>query len=114
MWGKIGVRTSATIHLTVGLPSLHRFSYTGVSLNDDFHQNPTRRSLKSWLFHVEKDPDTFPHNTRDPNPFRAIIMTANLADPKEYQNIFHWAETQQSGAIPSFGLRKNDPYEVDH
>ena len=33
-------------------------------------------------------------------------------DPKEYQDIFHWAETQKDGAIPSFGNRKNDPYEV--
>ncbi|KAI4762465.1 homogentisate 1,2-dioxygenase [Aureobasidium sp. EXF-3400] len=39
-------------------------------------------------------------------------MTASLSNPKEYQSIFHWAETQQDGAIPSFGLRKNDPYEV--
>jgi len=39
-------------------------------------------------------------------------MTASLSNPKEYQNIFHWAETQQDGTIPSFGLRKNDPYEV--
>lgn len=35
-----------------------------------------------------------------------------IADPKEYQNIFHWAETQKDGAIPSYGVRKNDPYEV--
>jgi homogentisate 1,2-dioxygenase len=39
-------------------------------------------------------------------------MTANLSNPREYQDIFHWAETQQDGDIPSFGLRKNDPYEV--
>jgi homogentisate 1,2-dioxygenase len=39
-------------------------------------------------------------------------MTANASNPREYQKIFHWAETQQDGAIPSFGLRKNDPYEV--
>jgi homogentisate 1,2-dioxygenase len=39
-------------------------------------------------------------------------MTANLENPKEYQQIFHWAETQKDGAIPSFGTRKNDPYEV--
>jgi homogentisate 1,2-dioxygenase len=38
--------------------------------------------------------------------------TADLSDPKEYQKIFHWAETQQDGAIPSFNTRKNDPYEV--
>jgi hypothetical protein len=42
----------------------------------------------------------------------SIIMTAKLSNPREYQEIFHWAETQQDGAIPSFGLRKNDPYEV--
>lgn len=35
-----------------------------------------------------------------------------LSDPKEYQNIFHWAETQKDGTIPSFAVRKNDPYEV--
>lgn len=39
-------------------------------------------------------------------------MTASLSSLKEYQSIFHWAETQQNGAVPSFGLRKNDPYEV--
>lgn len=31
---------------------------------------------------------------------------------KEYQDIFHWAETQQDGAVPSFSKRRNDPYEV--
>lgn len=30
---------------------------------------------------------------------------------EEYQRIFHWAETQKDGAVPSFALRKNDPYE---
>ncbi|CAN9256067.1 unnamed protein product [Alternaria alternata] len=40
-------------------------------------------------------------------------MPEPLKDPKEYQNIFHWAETQKDGAIPSFGTRKNDPYETD-
>jgi homogentisate 1,2-dioxygenase len=39
-------------------------------------------------------------------------MPAQLSDPTEYQNIFHWAETQKDGAIPSFAVRKNDPYEV--
>lgn len=39
-------------------------------------------------------------------------MPSQLSDPKEYQNIFHWAETQKDGAIPSFAVRKNDPYEV--
>ncbi|CAN9447900.1 unnamed protein product [Alternaria alternata] len=39
-------------------------------------------------------------------------MPEPLKDPKEYQNIFHWAETQKDGAIPSFGTRKNDPYEL--
>jgi len=38
-------------------------------------------------------------------------MPAQLSDPKEYQNIFHWAETQKDGTIPSFAVRKNDPYE---
>lgn len=31
---------------------------------------------------------------------------------ENYQDIFHWAETQKDGAIPSFAVRKNDPYEV--
>jgi homogentisate 1,2-dioxygenase len=39
-------------------------------------------------------------------------MPEQLKDPKEYQKIFHWAETQKDGKIPSFGNRKNDPYEV--
>lgn len=34
-----------------------------------------------------------------------------LFDPKEYQNIFHWAETQKDGSIQSFAKRRNDPYE---
>ncbi|KAA8902951.1 Homogentisate 1,2-dioxygenase [Sphaerosporella brunnea] len=29
---------------------------------------------------------------------------------EDYQNIFHWAETQKDGSIPSFAVRKNDPY----
>ncbi|KAJ5811346.1 hypothetical protein N7474_007647 [Penicillium riverlandense] len=37
--------------------------------------------------------------------------TSALSDPKEYQKIFHWAETQKDGAIPSFNTRRNDPYE---
>jgi homogentisate 1,2-dioxygenase len=36
----------------------------------------------------------------------------DLPDLKEYQKIFHWAETQKDGTIPSFNKRKNDPYEV--
>jgi homogentisate 1,2-dioxygenase len=39
-------------------------------------------------------------------------MTASAIDPKEYQNIFHWAETQKDGKVPSFATRKNDPYKV--
>lgn len=35
-----------------------------------------------------------------------------LSDPQEYQKIFHWAETQKDGTIPSFATRRNDPYEV--
>lgn len=35
-----------------------------------------------------------------------------LSDPQEYQKIFHWAETQKDGEIPSFSTRRNDPYEV--
>ncbi|KAF2144755.1 uncharacterized protein K452DRAFT_325232 [Aplosporella prunicola CBS 121167] len=34
-----------------------------------------------------------------------------LNDPAEYQKIFHWAETQKNGTIPSFATRKNDPYQ---
>lgn len=37
---------------------------------------------------------------------------ASTIDPKEYQNIFHWAETQKDGSIPSFSTRRNDPYQV--
>jgi hypothetical protein len=37
---------------------------------------------------------------------------SGLADPKEYQKIFHWAETQKDGSIPSFATRRNDPYKV--
>ncbi|KAH8587000.1 RmlC-like cupin domain-containing protein [Bisporella sp. PMI_857] len=33
-----------------------------------------------------------------------------MASP-DYQNIFHWAETQKDGAIQSFSLRKDDPYK---
>lgn len=39
-------------------------------------------------------------------------MPAQLDNLKEYQNIFHWAETQKDGTVPSFAVRKNDPYEV--
>jgi hypothetical protein len=38
--------------------------------------------------------------------------TSDLADPQEYQKIFHWAETQKDGSIPSFATRRNDPYKV--
>jgi homogentisate 1,2-dioxygenase len=38
-------------------------------------------------------------------------MSTTLQDPAEYQKIFHWAETQQDGKIPSFRTRKNDPYK---
>ncbi|KAK5080709.1 hypothetical protein LTR05_008413 [Lithohypha guttulata] len=38
-------------------------------------------------------------------------MSQKLQDSKEYQNIFHWAETQKNGTIPSFAVRKNDPYQ---
>ncbi|KAF5008134.1 hypothetical protein FDECE_5570 [Fusarium decemcellulare] len=34
-----------------------------------------------------------------------------MAASNDYQNIFHWAETQKDGAVPSFAVRKNDPYE---
>jgi homogentisate 1,2-dioxygenase len=38
-------------------------------------------------------------------------MPVPLSGPKEYQDIFHWAETQKNGEVPSFAVRKNDPYE---
>ncbi|KAF3039460.1 hypothetical protein E8E11_005624 [Didymella keratinophila] len=38
-------------------------------------------------------------------------MSTTLQDPAEYQKIFHWAQTQQDGKIPSFRTRKNDPYK---
>ncbi|GMF76582.1 unnamed protein product [Aspergillus oryzae] len=34
-----------------------------------------------------------------------------FSDSQEYQKIFHWAETQKDGEIPSFATRRNDPYE---
>lgn len=34
-----------------------------------------------------------------------------MAQKVDYQNIFHWAETQKDGSIPSFATRKNDPYQ---
>lgn len=38
-------------------------------------------------------------------------MPAQTSEKPDYQNIFHWVETQKDGAIPSFAVRKNDPYE---
>jgi homogentisate 1,2-dioxygenase len=44
-----------------------------------------------------------------------MASTSSLPDPEEYQKIFHWAETQKNGTIPSFNTRRNDPYKVlDH
>ncbi|KAJ5924557.1 homogentisate 1-2-dioxygenase [Penicillium verhagenii] len=37
--------------------------------------------------------------------------TNGTTDPLEYQKIFHWAETQKDGTIPSFNTRRNDPYK---
>ena len=37
-------------------------------------------------------------------------MSMAPSQPDEYQKIFHWAETQRNGEVPSFPLRKNDPY----
>ncbi|KAF2085411.1 homogentisate 1,2-dioxygenase-like protein [Saccharata proteae CBS 121410] len=37
-------------------------------------------------------------------------MPPQLDNPREYHDIFHWAETQQDGKVPSFATRKNDPY----
>jgi homogentisate 1,2-dioxygenase len=39
-------------------------------------------------------------------------MPGEVGRAENYQDIFHWAETQKDGAIPSFAVRKNDPYEV--
>ncbi|KAK9439712.1 homogentisate 1,2-dioxygenase [Metarhizium brunneum] len=36
---------------------------------------------------------------------------ASATKSNEYQQIFHWAETQKNGAIPSFHTRKSDPYQ---
>ncbi|KAJ5638602.1 homogentisate 1-2-dioxygenase [Penicillium herquei] len=33
------------------------------------------------------------------------------SNPQDYQKIFHWAETQKNGTIPSFRTRHNDPYQ---
>lgn len=41
-----------------------------------------------------------------------MASTSSLSHPEEYQKIFHWAETQKDGAIPSFNTRRNDPYKV--
>lgn len=38
-------------------------------------------------------------------------MTSKKLSPEDFQNAFHWAETQQDGAIPSFATRPNDPYK---
>jgi hypothetical protein len=40
------------------------------------------------------------------------LKDPKFKDPKEYQKIFHWAETQKNGTIPSFNTRSNDPYKV--
>jgi homogentisate 1,2-dioxygenase len=42
----------------------------------------------------------------------SLNMPTQLDNPREYQDIFHWAETQKDGSVPSFATRKNDPYEV--
>ncbi|KAK6072220.1 homogentisate -dioxygenase [Seiridium cupressi] len=38
-------------------------------------------------------------------------MAAKDLAPKDFQKAFHWATTQQNGAIPSFATRPNDPYK---
>ncbi|KAF2104043.1 homogentisate 1,2-dioxygenase [Rhizodiscina lignyota] len=38
-------------------------------------------------------------------------MPTQLSNPKEYQDIFHWTDTQKDGSIPTFATRRNDPYE---
>ncbi|EUC47438.1 hypothetical protein COCMIDRAFT_34972 [Bipolaris oryzae ATCC 44560] len=39
------------------------------------------------------------------------MSNQKLETMEDYKNIFHWAETQKDGTIPSFDTRKNDPYE---
>lgn len=38
-------------------------------------------------------------------------MAGPALTPKDFQNAFHWAATQQNGTIPSFETRSNDPYK---
>lgn len=38
-------------------------------------------------------------------------MSSQKLTPEDFRNVFHWAETQQDGAIPSFAIRPNDPYK---
>ncbi|VUC20533.1 unnamed protein product [Clonostachys rosea] len=38
-------------------------------------------------------------------------MARSALTPKDFQSAFHWAATQQNGAIPSFETRSNDPYK---
>lgn len=41
----------------------------------------------------------------------AAAQMSTMAPQEDYQKIFHWAETQKDGSIPSFSLRDNDPYD---
>lgn len=41
----------------------------------------------------------------------AKMPAQKLDNPEQYQKIFHWAETQQNGTVPSFPTRHNDPYK---
>jgi hypothetical protein len=43
---------------------------------------------------------------------RLTNMSSQKTNPEDYQKIFHWAETQKDGSVPSFATRKNDPYKV--
>ncbi|KAI9822498.1 MAG: hypothetical protein M1827_000217 [Pycnora praestabilis] len=38
-------------------------------------------------------------------------MSVKKDTTQDYQNIFHWAETQKDGTVPAFATRENDPYE---
>lgn len=52
------------------------------------------------------------HSSQHPRAIFIMGSVGKLSDPQEYQKIFHWAETQKDGTIPSFATRRNDPYEV--
>lgn len=96
-----GVVQLQTCHLTFVLPGIL------ISLITLLYREPFRNRAKFVLATTTVN--------RDSNPLAAtakFAMPTQLDNPKEYQDIFHWAETQKDGTIPSFGTRKNDPYDV--